>query len=296
MNPPQARSGMSLSAGLRALLFVLGVLVLFPLTLEPAAVLAARGLLRSEALWTGALNWGVFLAVAIPTAVAARLERRPLGDYGYPRRRAGARLTEGFAWGVTMASLAAIILLVAGAADFDFAALPAAAAIVSGVSWWLSLLGFAALDQLMWRGYLQVTAARGIGFWPAAWVLTIVFTVEKLLGTQYRHALPIVAFLAWGLLSALILRRTESLWFGTGMQVGLDWGMVFLYGLATQGTSAHPPGTLMSASAHNALFTGGDAGMRSSVVMPAVIGLAAVLVRVRFSVPGRTASPPDQRA
>jgi hypothetical protein len=44
-----------------------------------------------------------------------------------------------------------------------------------------------------------------------------------------------------------------SLWFGTGLQLGLDWAMVFLYGLATQGTSAH-----------NALFTGRDAGMRSS--------------------------------
>jgi len=296
MTTPQTPRGMSPSAGLRVLLFVLGVLILLPLTQQPANALAARGLLPSQALWTGALNWGVFLAVVIATAVAARLERRPFGDYGYPRRRAGARLTEGFAWGVTIASLAAVILLVAGAADFDSRALPVAAATVSGVSWWISRLGFAGLDQLMWRGYLQMTAARGIGFWPAACVLTIVFTVEKLLGTQYRHALPIVAFLAWGLLSALILRRTGSLWFGTGLQLGLDWGMVFLYGLAAQGTSGHPPGTLMSASAHNALFTGGDAGMRGSVVMPALIGLAAVLVHVRFSVPGRTASPPDQQA
>lgn len=294
MTSPLARSGMSVSAGLRMLLFVLGVLILFPLTLEPAGALAERGLLRSQALWTGALNWGVFFAVAIPTAVAAWLERRPFGDYGYPRRRAGVRLTEGFAWGATMASLAAVILLVAGAADFDYAGLPAAAATVSGISWWLSRLGFAGLDQLMWRGYLQVTAARGIGFWPAAWVLTIVFTAEKLLVT--RHALPLVAFLAWGLLSASMLRRTGSLWFGTGLQLGLDWGVIFLYGLATQGTSAHPTGTLMSASVRNALFTGGTAGMRSSVVMLALISLAAVFVHVRFSVPSRTESPPDQQA
>jgi hypothetical protein len=37
----------------------------------------------------------------------------------------------------------------------------------------------------------------------------------------------------------------------------------------------------MSASAQNALFTGGEAGMRGSVVMPALFGLAAVLVDVR---------------
>jgi hypothetical protein len=73
--------------------------------------------------------------------------------------------------------------------------------------------------------------------------------------------------------------------------------MVFLYGLGVQGTSStHPPGALMNASAHNALFTGGNAGMRGSVVMPALIALAAVLVHVRFSAPGRTASQPDQQA
>jgi hypothetical protein len=296
MNLPPARRGMSVSPGLRALLFVLGVLVLFPLMLEPAGALAARDLLRSQAAWTAALNWGVFLAVAIPTAVAARLERRPFGDYGYPRRRAGVRLTEGFAWGVTMASLAAVILRATGAADFHSAALPLAAATVSGASWWLSRLGFAALDQLMWRGYLQVTAARGIGFWPAAWGLAIVFAVEKLLASHYRHALPLFAFLAWGLLSALMLRRTGSLWFGTGLQLGLEWGMVFLYGLRAQGTSTHPPGALMIASGHNPLVTGGDAGLHGSVVMPALIALAALLVGLRFSMPARTASPPDQQA
>lgn len=64
MNVSQARTGMSPSAGWRALLFVLGVLVLYPLSLEPANALAARGLLDSQASWTGALNCGVFLAVS----------------------------------------------------------------------------------------------------------------------------------------------------------------------------------------------------------------------------------------
>lgn len=288
MNLQQARNSVSLSPAVRMLLFLLGVLVLFPLMLQPVAALASRSLLSSPAAWTGALNWGVFLAVAIPTAVAAWLERRPFGDYGYPRRRAGRRVTEGFVWGVAMASLGAVILRATGAADFESAGLSMTVATVSGVVWWFSRLGFAALDQLMWRGYLQVTAARGIGFWPAACVLAMAFTLEKLLATEYRHALPLVASLAWGLLCALLLRRTGSLWFGTGLQLGLEWAMVFLYGLSAPGTGTHPPGALLNASAHNVLLTGGDAGIRGSVVMPALVALAAVLVHARFSAPGRS--------
>ena len=280
-----ARRGMSPSAGLRMLLFLLGLLLLYPLVLEPAAALAARGLLLSEASRTGAQNWGVVLAVAIATAVAARLERRPFGDYGYPRRRVGSPLTEGFVWGVALASLAAVILRVTGSADFEFAARPVAAATVSGAAWWLSRLGFSAIDQFLFRGYLLVTAARGIGFWPAALALTLFFTFEKLLPTQQWQAVPAVAFLAWGLLSALVLKRTGSLWFGTGLGLGLDWGLVFLYGLPMAGTSEHPRGALMNVSAHNTLFTGGAAGIRGSVVMPALIAVAAALVHIRFSAP-----------
>jgi hypothetical protein len=36
--------------------------------------------------------------------------------------------------------------------------------------------------------------------------------------------------------------------------------------------------------------------MRGSVVMPPLLALAAVLVHVRFSVSGRTVSPPEQQA
>ena len=51
MNPPQARSGMSRSAGSGMLLFVLGVLVLYPLMLEPEFAHAARGLGFWPAAW-----------------------------------------------------------------------------------------------------------------------------------------------------------------------------------------------------------------------------------------------------
>lgn len=196
---------MSLSAGLRVLLFVLGVLVLLPLMLEPAAALAARGLLRSQASWTGAQHWAVFLAVAIPTAVAARLERRPFGDYGYPRRRAGARLTEGFASRLR------------GVGPANVARVP------SGDC-----------RQRHW------VLARGVG-------------ADDRLQRREAAGDPVPA------------RTADRRIPGVGSAVRLD-----------------PEADRKS-------------GMRSSVVMPALIGLAAVLVHVRFSVPGRTASPPDQQ-
>jgi hypothetical protein len=89
-----------LAAKWKALLFMAGVLFLFPLALVPANWLSARGLLQGRAAWTAAIHWGAFLAVLVPTTVAAWCEGRPVGSFGLAWRAGRGRLlAEGVAWG-----------------------------------------------------------------------------------------------------------------------------------------------------------------------------------------------------
>src|SRR3954462_4512353 len=59
---------------------------LFPAALGPVNWLSARGLLQGRAAWTAANNWGAFVAVLIPTTVAAWCEGQPVGSFGLPWR------------------------------------------------------------------------------------------------------------------------------------------------------------------------------------------------------------------
>lgn len=265
-----------MAAKWKALLFMVGVLLLFPLSLLPANWLSARGLLQGQAAWTAAMNWGVFLAVLVPTTVAAWYEGRPVASFGLAWRLSRGRLlAEGVAWGVGAAALLAGLLHITGVVRGHGVTPGAWDAIRSGATWALSLLGYALFEQSLKRGYLQSTLGRALGFWPAACLLSVLFALERLL--VYRNPVALTAFMATGLLACLTLRRTGDLWFAVGLQTGLDWSMAFLFGMkGLPFTSLRPPGALMQVDMQGpGWLSGGEDGFYASVFF---LGLLVILV------------------
>jgi len=128
----------------------------------------ARGLFVSESL--------SFLIVFLPACVMARFERRPLGDYGLPLRSAfGKRFWQGCALGLV--EIAVLIGCIAAFHGYSFGGLNLyGPAIWKWALFWLAFFVVVGLaEEFMFRGYLQFTLADGIGFWPAAWILSIGF-------------------------------------------------------------------------------------------------------------------------
>ena len=284
--PRQATGG--LAAKWKALLFMVGVLFLFPLALVPTNWLSARGLLRERAAWTAAVHWGVFLAVLVPTAVAAWCEGRSVGSFGLAWRAGRGRLlAEGVAWGVGAAGLLAGLLHATGVARGHVLTLGAREAIRSGATWGLALLGLALFEQSLKRGYLQSTLGRALGFWQAAWLLSVLFTLEKLLA--YGNPLELTVFLVTGLLACLTLRRTGDLWFAVGLQTGLEWSMAFLFGMGFRITSLHPPGALMRVDMQGPVWlSGGEEGFYASALFLSLLVILAWGVQRRFPSPNST--------
>jgi CAAX protease family protein len=164
----------------------------------------------------------------------------------------------------------------------------ASEAIRSGPTWGLSLLGFALFEQSLKRGYLQSTLGRALGFWQAAWLLSILFALERLLA--YRNPLALTAFLVTGLLACLTLRRTGDLWFAVGLQTGLDWSMAFLFGMkGLPFTSLRPPGALMRVDMQGPVWlSGGEDGFYASAFFLGLLAILAWGVQRRFPSPNAT--------
>jgi membrane protease YdiL (CAAX protease family) len=284
--PRHATGG--LAAKWKALLFMAGVLFLFPLALVPANWLSARGLLQGRAAWTAAIHWGAFLAVLVPTTVAAWCEGQPVGSFGLAWRAGRGRLlAEGVAWGVGAAGLLAGLLHATGGARGHGLTLGVWEAIRSGATWGLAMLGLALFEQSLKRGYLQSTLGRALGFWQAAWLLSVLFTLEKMLA--YRNPLALTGFLVTGLLACLTLRRTGDLWFAVGLQTGLEWSMVFLFGIGLPFTSLRPPGALMRVDMQGPVWlSGGEEGFYASAFFLGLLVILAGGVQRRFPSPNST--------
>ncbi|MFI5183740.1 MAG: type II CAAX prenyl endopeptidase Rce1 family protein [Vicinamibacteria bacterium] len=274
-----------MAAKWKALLFMAGVLILFPLALVPANWLSARGLLQGHAAWTAAIHWGAFLAVLVPTMVAAWCEGQPAGSYGLAWRAGrGWLLAEGVAWGVGAAGLLAGFFHATGCARGHGFALGTREAIRSGTTWGLAMLGVALFEQYLKRGYLQSTLGRALGFWQAAWLLSVLFMFEKMLA--YRNPLELAGFLGTGLLACLILGRTSDLWFAVGLQTGLEWSMVFLFGMGLPITSLHPSGAVMRVDVQGpAWLCGGEDGFYASAPFLGLLATLALAVERRFASP-----------
>jgi hypothetical protein len=138
--------------------------------------------------------------------------------------------------------------------------------------WALMFLLVGLFEEFLLRGYSQFTLSRGIGFWPAALVLSCAFGLIHLRngGEQWRGLLA-AAFI--GFFFCLTLRRTGSLWFAVGFHAAWDWGETFFYSVPDSGMVA--PGHLLSSSLRGSdWLSGGSVGPEGSVLCLVVVVFA----------------------
>ena len=274
-----------LRAGWKLLIFV-AVLVCSVWSL----VLAIRGFLawihvpHSTALTPGRaiLNETVTLVgLFITTAIFARAERRSFGEYGLPFRRAfGAKFQEGLIWG--FAAMSAVLLALRTTGNFYFGAISLSSGGLArlAVLWAVYFVLVGVTEEFAFRGYPLFTLALGMGFWPAAALMALLFGAVHLLnsGESWVGAASIVVS---ALLLAFTLRRTGDLWFAVGLHTAWDWAGSFFYGVPDSGISF--AGHLFNPSFRGSRWmTGGSVGPEASLMTLLGYGVLLVLVHFRF--------------
>ena len=224
-------------------------------------------------LWSQMLSELCFLAAAvIPALVMVRVERRAWGDYGLPLRLAFSKLFwAGAIWGFLGITLLLGILRGLNAFDFGHVLLHGTGLVRFAVFWGVLFLLVGFFEEFLLRGYTQFTLAEGIGFWPAAVVLSAAFGAIHLRNDGEAWTGALAAGLI-GLFLCLTLRRTGSLWFAVGFHAAWDWGESFFYSVPDSGTIS--PGHLLSSSFHGSRWiTGGSVGPEGSLICFVVIGV-----------------------
>lgn len=218
----------------------------------------------------------VFAAAAIPAAVMARIEKRQWASYGLPLRGAFARkFWAGAVWGFVGISALLVILHGLHAFDFGHIVLHGTRIAKLGVFWCFYFVVVGLFEELFFRGYSQFTLARGVGFWRAGVLLSLLFGAIHL-GNPGEGWVGALGAAVIGLFFCLTLRRTGSLWFAVGFHAAWDWGESFFYSVPDSGQVM--PGHLLSSSFHGRRWiTGGTVGPEGSVVCFVVIAVMWVV-------------------
>src|SRR6185436_6880502 len=253
---------------------VVGLMVALSNALRPLFPKSPGG---TPSLWAF-LAWecGAALAAVLPALVLSHFEKRPFDDYGLPRRGAfGLNFWSGALWGLVAITCLLLMLRASGVFYFGGTALHGARVLKFAGFWAVMFTVVGLFEEFVTRGYSQFTLAQGIGFWPAAVLLSVGFGALHLTnkGEAWIGALGAAAI---ALFFCLTLRRTGNLWFAVGMHASWDWGETFLYSVPNSGMSA--PGHLLSPSFQGSRWlTGGSVGPEGSVLLFVLIAILWVV-------------------
>jgi membrane protease YdiL (CAAX protease family) len=281
-----------LRAGWRLLLFLAILSILFPAAAMLVRLFHAPRM--RDGITPGAARFGEglpLLIVLLASWIMAQVERRGLAAYGLPARFAfGARFWQGAIIGFLAISGLLGAIRMAGAFHLAGLALHGAELWKYGFLWAVVFLIVGLFEEFFFRGYALFTLTTGVGFWPAALVLSGIFG-------YVHHGNPgetwVGAFAAGlvGLLFCLLLRRTGDLWLAIGFHASWDWGETYFYGVPDSGQVA--VGHLFNASFSGPRWiSGGTVGPEGSYFCVALL----VVLFVAFSIWLRETKYPNPAA
>jgi hypothetical protein len=195
----------------------------------------------------------------------SRIEKRPVGAYGLPARAAfGKEFWWGWIFGFCHMSALVGIISEFGGYSLGTRALAGIEILRWGILWITLFLAVAFLEEFLFRGYTFFTLKEGIGFWPAAVVLSACFAAVHI-QNQGENWVGVFGVFVVGMFWCFTVRRTGSLWFAVGMHVSFDFAESFFYSVPDSG--AVLPGHLTNATLHGpAWLTGGVVGPEASAL------------------------------
>jgi uncharacterized protein len=253
-----------LRAGWRLLIYTAIFLILLAISVFLLGLLLrpARGVLSPRFQFFGEL--ASFLAAFLAALIMSRIERRPIGVYGLPARNAfGKQFWLGCLFGFL--EIFALIGLIAVFGGYSFGGLAEHGAAVAkwALFWGVFFVVVGLFEEFFFRGYSLYTLSEGIGFWPAAVLLSVSFGAVHFKNSG-EGWVGVAGVVFVGLFWSFTLKRTGSLWFALGMHATFDFGETFLFSVPDSGMIF--PGHLSNATLHGPNWlTGGTPGPEGSV-------------------------------
>ncbi len=273
-----------LRASWRLLIYIAVILVCFTLLRLLVFVLVAK--LHLPPPTSGLLTPGIqiigetaaFLLILLAAFIMSRIERRSMGVYGLPLKGQPVvkRFVVGYIfWGFLPLTLCLFAIHLLHGYDFGTLTMHGADIVRFAVEWAIAFILVGLSEEYLLRGYALYTLADGIGFWPAAILLGVLF--------GFGHApnpgetrIGLIATVVFALFASVTLRYTGNLWLAVGAHAGWDWGQTFFYGVNDSGMQGF--GHLLQPAVHGPIWlTGGTVGPEGSAITLVFWSLMTVL-------------------
>lgn len=284
-----------LRAGWRLLIYILLVVLSFILIGFVARKFSApaRGVPPPPAVLVQELiGFAIVFGCAL---IMSRIEHRSPGDYGLPLPEAfGRKFWLGMLFGLVEIFLLIGLISAFGGYSFGNLALSSKGIVGWGLFHLVLFTAVGFFEEFVFRGYTQFTLADGVGFWPAALILSLGFGAVHLRNPG-EGPVGAASVALVGIFFAFTLRRTGNLWYAVGLHASFDWGETYLFSVPNSGTFME--GHLSNSILHGPKWlTGGTVGPEGSVFCFLTMGLQFLVVMWLFPKKNSTSESVTQSA
>jgi uncharacterized protein len=222
----------------------------------------------------------------IAASVMSRIEHGPMSQYGLPFSNAFRR---NFWLGALIGFLSLTVVLAIIFADNDFhvvfSTAPPGSIVLGGLAFAIAMIVVGLTEEFLYRGYALTTLAQGMGFWPAATLLALLFAVNHAFNAG-ESLLGLVQVYGFALAMCFTIQRTGTLWFAVGYHSAWNWAETFFFGVPNSGHVSESS-LLNGALSGPARFAGGSDGPEGSFL--ALVALVVLIPIVNRLAPSRGA-------
>lgn len=220
-----------------------------------------------------------FVFIAALTFLLCRMDGSRFSSYGLKTGNGAARLFgQGVVWGIVPSIAIVIPIWLAGGCSFHGFALAPEPLAKYAALWAVAFLAVGFAEEFMFRGYALRSLAQGIGFWPAAIMMSGLFGFLHFLKPNDGWIDPISVGL-YGVFWCFTLRRTGTLWFAIGFHAASDYTDMVVFAEPNSGNGGHAvPDHLLNVVFHGPdWLTGGPRGTEASMLVFVILAALFVL-------------------
>jgi membrane protease YdiL (CAAX protease family) len=214
----------------------------------------------------------LFAAVGATICVARFVEHKPVATFGISLHK---RWHRDFLVGIVTAAamLAAMVLgcVIFGQIQMIWNGFTMLGALLLTTT---VLIGAAAFEEILFRGYPLQVLMRGMGVWPAILLMSALFGILHA-GNPNASALGIINTILAGIWLSVAYLKTRSLWFPYGLHLGWNAGLGLVLGLSLSGLDLASLWTT-NVNGSETLLGGGygpEGGIVGTIVFVAGMGL-----------------------
>lgn len=220
------------------------------------------------------MPWGLaaLLAALVAGWLMLRREERGLEAMGLPMESAPAirGLGGGLLAGVALTWIPGLFVGLPGVGSYEVLAAGSHQVMAEGARLFLVLLVPAAAEEVLFRGYPLALLTEGLGMKWGVGLTSGLFALLHLANPGLTPLAVMNLFLA-GVVLALVVIRTGSLWWAIGAHLGWNWSTWWILGQPVSGLPAEEAPLLSFTAEGPSWLSGGAFGLEGSLAVTVLL-------------------------